>query len=464
MSTTGGGAMAQLARGSSDSSAARRGGAAGRAAAGMGAARAMAAAAASAASVAGSGGAVTATRRVWVRDRIDAMRWRPGCLVAEGEATSSASGAVGGGGGGSDATSGFLARLDDGTMQVLIRNDIGLSIEFCSDLVQNSLVQRCFGSRCVIFVRCGVSDRSAHPFCTCLPAVCFLSEKGQRCIAALKNSYLSLTFSRSLGQTASWTSPRLEELPLPLRPRWRRFPEMPDPDAVFEIPPQNSPRLRGLFDGMGATQASAAEEGAVAVGEMIPIQEFAKSLRRLTPGFAAGNLAHRSWASYRDLVAETVGFRVAEVQAVAAEWAGIAEAPELVATVAKVARKAQRVTPPAPFGGTSQQLAPAALASIPRRGQRQREIEQVPVKVVVTGTAVAIAAKTHGEAPGRLAVWKLLVRRLETDQRRLPQPVAIRGAQDGAVRRCRSSLGSVVARRPPGGPGKHGGLGPVAVA
>ncbi|CAN0497094.1 unnamed protein product, partial [Ectocarpus sp. 8 AP-2014] len=58
-----------------------------------------------------------ATRRVWVRDRIDAMRWRPGCLMTEGEAAFAATLASVGAGGESPASN-FMARLDDGTVQV----------------------------------------------------------------------------------------------------------------------------------------------------------------------------------------------------------------------------------------------------------------------------------------------------------------------------------------------------------
>lgn len=136
--SSGGGAVGQLGHGVSDpTSTARRGGgaAAGKAASGVGgAARVMVAMSAAGGGGAGSSGAITGTRRVWVRDRIDSMRWRPGCLVPEGEIAGSpgaaaavtaagggGGGGAGAGGGGSDvATSGFMARLDDGTLQVCV--------------------------------------------------------------------------------------------------------------------------------------------------------------------------------------------------------------------------------------------------------------------------------------------------------------------------------------------------------
>lgn len=80
-------------------------------------------AAATVSAAAGATAGTSATRRVWVRDRSDAMRWRPGCLVPEGEtsittvATTGGSGG-GGGGGASEVLSGYLVRLDDGNTQV----------------------------------------------------------------------------------------------------------------------------------------------------------------------------------------------------------------------------------------------------------------------------------------------------------------------------------------------------------
>lgn len=70
------------------------------------------------------------TRRVWVRDTVDSMRWRPGCLVTDGEVGGVASSSASGGGSGASETaaSGLVARLDDGSTQV--RRDFSCVEEF----------------------------------------------------------------------------------------------------------------------------------------------------------------------------------------------------------------------------------------------------------------------------------------------------------------------------------------------
>lgn len=99
------------------------------------------------------------------------MRWRTGYLVTEGEAVFAAnSGGGGGGGSGSDPASGFLARLDDGSLQVL-RRALFVCVRVCVSVFVTAVFLVDVGT----FVGYTLSS---HDFrlSTCIQAVMFILE------------------------------------------------------------------------------------------------------------------------------------------------------------------------------------------------------------------------------------------------------------------------------------------------